>query len=137
MNFTFEKASKYFFWFAGAITTLGALPTMLSPVEGFRFFTGLSYFDKSPQIFPIIGHWGIMVAGLGVLLLVSANNKQIRKSTVMYATLEKGYIVGIALYCFLIRAPYAENYLPLVIIDGTLAIGGIWYLFVSWKLKQV
>lgn len=136
MSFSFENTSKYFFWVAGIITTVGTLPTMISPVGGLRFTTGLSYFDQSPQLFPLVGHWEIMVTGLGVLLFLSATYKEIRKTTVIYATLEKGYIVGITLYCFLIRAPYAGNYLAAVIIDGALAIGGIWYLLQSWKLKQ-
>jgi hypothetical protein len=79
MNYSFQKTSKYFFWIAGIITTLGALPTMLSPVGGLRLTTGLTYFDQSPQVFPFIGHWGIMVAGLGVLLFLSATSKQISK----------------------------------------------------------
>jgi hypothetical protein len=136
VNFSFENASKYFFWVAGTITALGALPTMVSPVGGFHFSTGLSYFDQSPQVFPIIGHWGIMVAGLGVLLFRSASNKQMRKTTVIYAVFEKAYLVGVALYCFLIHAPYARNYLAVVIVDGTLAIGGILYFLQSRKLGQ-
>jgi hypothetical protein len=136
VSFSFENTSKYFFWVAGILTTVAALPMMLSPVGGLHLTTGLSYFDQSPQVFPIIGHWGIMVAGIGVLLFLSATNKQIRKTTVIYSTLEKGYIVGMALYCFLINAPYAGNYLVAVIADGLMAMGGIWYLLQSWKLKQ-
>jgi hypothetical protein len=132
---SFESSSKYFFWVAGAITTVGALPTMINPVGGLHLSTGLSYFDQSPQVFPLIGHWGIMVAGIGVLLFLSATNKQLRRTTVIYSTLEKSYIVGTALYCFLIQAPYAGNYFAAVLIDGALVIGGVWYLLRSWKLK--
>jgi|SRR6266481_2086547 len=135
-NLSFENWSKYFFSTAGIITTVGTLPTMISPVGGLRLSTGFSYFDQSPQVFPLIGHWGIMVAGIGVLLFLSATNKQLRKKIAIYSTLEKRYLVGTALYCFLIQAPGARNYFAAVIIDGALATGGIWYLIRSWKLKQ-
>jgi hypothetical protein len=135
-NDSFEKASKYFFWAAGILTTLAALPMALSPVGGLRLTTGLTYFDQSPQLFPIVGHWGVMVAGIGVLLFLSATNKEIRKTTVVYSTVEKCYIVAMALYCFLIGAPYARHYLVVLIADSSMAIGGIWYLLRSRKLKR-
>ena len=136
MNISFEKSSKYFFWVAGILTTLGSLPTMLSPVEGFRLSFGLTYFDQSPQVFPIIGHWGIMVVGIGLLLFLSATNKQIRKTTVIFSTVEKTYLVSVILYCFVIDAPYARNYIAASIADTSMVIGGIWYLWRSWNLKE-
>jgi hypothetical protein len=77
-----------------------------------------------------------MVAGLGVLLFLSATNKQIRKTTVIFSTLEKGYMVLTALYCFLVDASYARNYIVALIADSAMVIGGIWYLWRRWKLKQ-
>jgi hypothetical protein len=98
MDHSFEKTSKYFFLIVRIVTTVGALPTMVSPVAGLRLSTGLTYFDQSPQVFPIIGHWGIMVAGISVLLFLAAANKQIRKTTIIFSTLEKGYMVSVALH---------------------------------------
>jgi hypothetical protein len=43
MNHSFEKTSKHFYWTAGIVTTLGALPTMVSPVATFRLAVGLTY----------------------------------------------------------------------------------------------
>jgi hypothetical protein len=37
MNYSFEKTSKYFFWIAGIVTTVGALPTI---GQGVRRSTG-------------------------------------------------------------------------------------------------
>jgi hypothetical protein len=124
----FEKASKIFFWAAGVVTALGALPMMLSPVAGLRLVTGLSYFDQSPQMSPIVGHWGTMVVGMGVLLFVSAANKQIRKTTVIFSTLEKAYMVA--------GAPYAGNYVIPLIGDSLMVAGGICYLVQSRRLGQ-
>jgi hypothetical protein len=137
VNVPFEHKAKYFFWIAGALTTAAALPTMISPVEGFHRSFGLNYFDQSPQVAPVIGHWGLMVAGIGVLLFLSATNKQIRKTTVIYATLEKAYIVSAAVYCFFIHAPYARNYLLALVADGLMGAGGLWYLLRSRALNQV
>ncbi len=136
MKLTFDKSSKYFFWAAGVLTTIGALPTMLCPESGFRLSFGLTYFDQSPQVLPVIGHWGIMVVGIGVLLFLSANNKKIRKTTVIFSTLEKVYLVSFAAYGFMVGAPYAANYISALIGDSLMVIGGIWYLLRSWKLKQ-
>jgi hypothetical protein len=132
---SFEKASKYFLWVAGAVTAFAGLPIALSPVRGFRLALGLDYFDKSPQVFPVIGHWGCMVVALGVLMFLSATRKEIRKSTVVFATFEKSYAVMLALYLLLTDAPYAKNYLLVLFADGSMVFGGIWYLLRSRSLQ--
>lgn len=137
MKITFESASKYFFWIAGIVTALGALPTMLSPVAGLKLTTGLTYFDMSPQVSPLIGHWGIMVTGIGILLFISATHKPTRKTTVVFSTLEKAYMVGFALYSFINGDSYATNYLTPLIADSLMTIGGIWYLLKSRKLERI
>src|SRR5450755_410537 len=134
---SFEKTSKYFFWIAGAVTALAALPIMLSPVAGFRLAVGIEYFDKSPQMFPDVAHWGCMVVAIGVLMFVAASRKELRRSTILFATFEKAYIVGLVAYCFLIDAPYARSYLLPALADGTMALGGIWYLLRSKRLQMV
>lgn len=135
-NAAFEKASKIFFWVAGIATALGPLPLMLSPSAGFRLVTGLEYLDQAPQMSPVVGHWGTMVVGMGVLLFLSATNKALRKTTVIFSTLEKIYMVGGALYCHLIGAPYASGYNIALVGDSLMVIGGIWYLVQSRKLGQ-
>jgi len=137
MKISFAKASKYFFWAAGIITALGALPTMLSPGGGLQLTTGLTYFDESPQLGPIVGHWGIMVTGMGVLLFLSATIKSIRKTTILFSTAEKAYMVGFAVYNYFSHAPYAANYLIPLIGDSLMVMGGIWYLVQRNRLNQV
>ncbi len=135
MNESFAKQSRYFFWIAGAITALGTFPLAIWPVAAPRVLMGLTY-DQSPQMTPMVGHWGLMVALLGVLLFVSATAKELRRSTIIYAIIEKVYIVSAAAYCFVIGAPYAHCYLAALVVDGILSLGGIWYLFRSWRLQQ-
>lgn len=136
MSDSFDKASKYFFWIAGAVTALGALPSMLSPAHGLQLTIGLRYYEQSPQVSPIVGHWGIMVVGMGVLLFLSATLKTIRKTTILFSTIEKAYMVGFAIYNFSVAAPYAMNYMTALIGDSLMVLGGIWYSRLSHKLKR-
>jgi hypothetical protein len=136
MKITFDQTSKYFFWVAGVITTLGALPAMLSPVQGLQLTTGLTFFIESPQLTPIVGHWGIMVVGMGILLFLSATKKSIRKTTVIFSTAEKSYMVGFAVYNFAINSTYAMSYIIPLIGDSLMVTGGIWYLIRSNQIKQ-
>jgi hypothetical protein len=136
MDPAFDKAVRRFFRIAGIVTAAGALPTMLSPVEGFRLTTGLTYFGESPQVFPVIGHWGAMVTGIGVLMFVAATRKELRKATAVYATVEKGYIVGAVLYCYAIGAPFAHAYLLPLVGDAAMVAGGLWYLCRSRQLGR-
>jgi hypothetical protein len=122
---------KYFFWAAGILTTLGALPTMISPKSGPTLSMGLSYADQSPQMVPIVGHWGIMVVGMGILLFASARIKHIRRSTVIFSTVEKSYMVSLVIYNFIRHAPFAGNYTIVLIGDSLMVIGGIWYLLTA------
>lgn len=137
MNHSFEKYSKYFFWIAGILTFSGPLLILIMPDEGFKLITGLTYFDKSPQLFPVIGHWGMMVAGIGVLLFLSGNNKAIRKPIVIYSSIEKFYMVLIAAYCIITRQTFAANYFLPMAADSVMLIGGLWYLIRSNQLKQI
>jgi hypothetical protein len=136
MKVTFDQASKYFFRIAGIITALGALPAMLSPVQGLQLTTGLTFSEVSPQLTPIVGHWGIMVVGMGILLFLSATKKSIRKTTVIFSTAEKSYMVGFSLYNFAISAPYAMSFIIPLIGDSLMVMGGIWYLIKSNQIKQ-
>lgn len=136
MKVTFDQVSKYFFWIAGVITALGTLPAMLSPAFGLQLTTGLTFYETSPQLSPIVGHWGIMVVGMGCLLFLSATKKSIRKSTILFSTAEKSYMVGFAIYNFTINADYASNYIIPLIGDSLMVVGGIWYLWQSQILKR-
>jgi hypothetical protein len=136
MNQSFGKYSKFFFWIAGILTFLGSVLIFIMPVEGFKIVTGLTYLDKSPQLFPVVGHWGIMVAGIGVLLFVSGNNKAIRKPVVIYSTIEKSYMVFVVAYCVITKQTFATSYYLPLAADGLMVIGGLWYLIRSKQLTQ-
>ncbi|MEI6099784.1 MAG: hypothetical protein WCS20_16135 [Alphaproteobacteria bacterium] len=133
----FERTSRYYFWISGfATASLTWIPALL-PVRGLALILGLSYYDQSPQIFPIVGHWGIMVFGIGILLIAAGRNKALRKASVIYAIVEKAYMVAVVAYLLAVRAPFAINYLPLGIADALMVAGGVWYLVQSRKRGQL
>jgi hypothetical protein len=130
----FERYAKWFFWVAGLVTIAGALPIALGPVWGTHLVFGFDYFGKSPEIFPLVGHWGIMVTGIGVLLFVSATRKQLRWSTAIFSTIEKAYMVSIIIYFLVFIDASASAYYPPLIADSLMTIGGAWYLLRSRAL---
>jgi hypothetical protein len=77
-----------------------------------------------------------MVTGMGVLLFLSATIKSIRKTTILFSTAEKAYMVGFAVYNYFSHAPYAANYLIPLIGDSLMVMGGIWYLVQRNRLNQ-
>lgn len=97
---------------------------------------GLEFYDQSPQLFPIVGHWGIMVFGLGALMFVAASNKALRRAAATYAVIGKVYIVLMILWSFATGASYSMNYLVPLVADSLMAAGGVWYLVRSRALGQ-
>jgi hypothetical protein len=133
----FEKTSRYYFWISGFATASLTWIIALLPVRGLALLLGLSYYDESPQVFPVVGHWGIMVFGIGILLIAAGNNTALRKTSVYYAIVEKAYAVAVIAYLLVTGSPFALNYLPLGIADSLMVAGGVWYLRQSRKLGQV
>ena len=137
MDSGFEKTSRYYFWISGfATASLTWIPALL-PVRGTALILGITYFDQSPQVWPLVGHWGIMVFGIGLLLIAAGTNKALRKASVYYAIGEKAYMVLVVAYLLLTGSPFAMNYLPLGLADSLMVAGGVWYLRQSRKLGQV
>ena len=135
MNDNFHKLSKYYFWLAGLITICGSVTTAVSPISGFKLALNLTYFEDSPQLMPIIGHWGVMVLGIGMLLFLSGKNKNLRKTAVIFSTLEKGYLVSFSIYWVTYKMPNASSFILPIMMDGLITLGGIWYWWRSSLLK--
>lgn len=128
MTQKFERYTKLFFWISGTITAMGALPAAISPISGTRSVFGFDYYSLSPQLLPIVGHWGIMVVGIGLMLFASATHKELRVATAIFSTLEKSYMVGIILYYVSLGAPFYTSYRFPLIADTLMALGGMLYL---------
>src|SRR3954453_5296628 len=65
--------------------------------------------DYTPSSVPALRHWGIMIFGIGVLMVVAAFRPWLRFETMVFSTIEKSFMV----YLFLtnLRQPWAIGYI--------------------------
>ena len=122
-----ENYNKWFFRIAGFVTALGALPSMIAPHKGTLLAFGIDI-SSLPAVSPLLGHWGIMVVGIGVLLFLSASNKNLRLPIVWYSNLEKSYLVLVGIFTYINNPDIGQYYLLPIVVDSLLVIGGIVYL---------
>ena len=125
-----EKFNKIYFWTAGILTALGALPFMIMPLKATKSTLGI---DLSAQIdiIPLVAHWGVMVTGIGVFLCIAAIVQKLRKAAIIYATLEKLYMVGLLIYFMMTKSDISEHYLLIFVVDSSLVIGAVFYYFLN------
>ena len=101
-----------------------------------RFAIDISFFtpmlgglvDYTPSSVPALRHWGIMVCGIGVLMVVAAFRPWLRFETIVFSTVEKSFMV----YLFLsnLRQPWRIGYLAAFVVDSTIVTYSILY-FIS------
>lgn len=131
------KNKGYAFWYfriSGIITMLGALPSMVAPKMGTHLsFGGMPTLTFPDEIFPLIGHWGIMVVGMGLMIYLSAKNLELRKHIIWYSIVEKTYLVGSGLYLFSQNAILGSMYMAAIVLDSLQVLGGIYYLLKKHK----
>ena len=129
-----EKFNKIYLWTAGIVTALGALPFMLMPLKATELSLGI---DLSAQldILPLVAHWGVMVTGIGVFLCIAAMVQKLRKAAIIYATLEKLYMVGLLIYFMMTNSDISEHYLLIFVVDSSLVIGAVFYYFLNKEKK--
>jgi hypothetical protein len=125
-----EKFNKIYFWTAGIVTALGAFPLMIMPLTATKSVLEI---DLSAQldIIPLVAHWGIMVTGIGVFLCVAAIVPKLRKAAIIYATLEKLYMVSLLIYFMLTNREISDHYLLIFLVDSSLVIGAVFYCFLN------
>ena len=84
--------------------------------------------DYTPASVPALRHWGIMVFGIGILMVAAAFRPWLRFETMVFSTVEKGFMV----YLFLsnLDRPWAMGYLFAFVVDSTIAAYSIVY-FIS------
>ncbi len=129
-----EKLNKIYFWTAGIVTALGALPLMIMPLKATKSVLEI---DLSSQldIIPLVAHWGIMVTGIGVFLCVAAIVRKLRKAAIIYSTLEKLYMVGLLTYFMMTKSEISDHYLLIFVVDSLIVIGAIFYYFLNKEKK--
>lgn len=84
--------------------------------------------DYTSSSVPALRHWGIMVFGMGVLMVVAAFRPWLRFETMLFSTVEKAFMV----YLFIsnLSQPWAKGYLLAFLIDSTIVAYSILY-FIS------
>jgi hypothetical protein len=125
LNTLIDKTIKWFLIVAGGVTAVALLfaidTNLITPMLG-----GLV--DYTPASVPVLRHWGIMVFGIGVLMVVAAFRPWLRFETMLFSTVEKSFMV----YLFLsnLGQPWAMGYLFLFLVDATIVAYSILY-FIS------
>jgi len=125
LNTLIDKTIKWFLIVAGGVTAVALLfaidTNLITPMLG-----GLV--DYTPASVPVLRHWGIMVFGIGVLMVVAAFRPWLRFETMLFSTVEKFFMV----YLFLsnLGQPWAMGYLFLFLVDATIVAYSILY-FIS------
>jgi hypothetical protein len=122
LNAFVAKTIKWFLIVSGLATCL-TLPfaldiNLLTPMLG-----GLV--DYTPSSVPALRHWGIMIFGLGVLMVVAAFRPWLRFETIVFSTVEKGFITY--LYLSNLGQPWVMGYFGAFVVDSTIAAYGILY----------
>src|SRR6266702_965814 len=104
--------------------------TILPIAVDIRFLTPIlgGVVDYTPSSAPALRHWGFVVFGIGVLMVVASFRPWLRFETMLLCTAEKAFVA----YLFLssLGQPGINGYLPAVVLDSTIAAYGILY-FIS------
>jgi hypothetical protein len=122
INAFVAKTIKWFLIIAGVATGLALVFAI--DIELFTpLFGGL--IDYTPSSGPALRHWGIMIFGLGVLMVVAAFRPWLRFEAMVFATAEKAFIA----YLFLsnLGQPWVMGYLGAFVVDSTIAAYGFLY----------
>jgi hypothetical protein len=126
------KTVKWFLIIFGLATCLPIMIAVNLKFSNQHLFSGL--LDYTPATIPALRHWGIMVFGIGVLMIVSAFRPHLRFATMVYSTIEKAFMV----YLFLdsIGQPWAKAYIVGSIIDFTIVVYSLIYFVSSYGRLQ-
>ena len=123
VNVFIVRTIKWFLIVFG-LATCGTLPfaidiNLLTPIFG-----GLV--DYTPSSVPALRHWGIMIFGIGVLMVVAAFRPWLRFETMLFSTIEKAFMV----YLFLsnLGQPWVMGYVGAFLLDSTIVAYSIVYL---------
>lgn len=71
-------------------------------------------------------HWGLVVFGIGILLIMAASNEALRIPVLIAATIEKMGLIGMLLINR--KQPFTKAMLPALLFDVLCVILYCWYL---------
>jgi hypothetical protein len=125
VNVFIARTIKWFLIVFG-LATCATLPFAIDIKFITPIFRGLV--DYTPSSVPALRHWGIMVFGIGVLMVVAAFRPWLRFETMLFSAIEKVFMV----YLFLssLSQPWAMGYILGFVVDSTIVAYSTLY-FVS------
>jgi hypothetical protein len=84
--------------------------------------------DYTPSSVPALRHWGIMIFGVGVLMVVAAFRPWLRFEAMLFSGVEKTFLI----YLFLrnLGEPWVMGYLGAFLLDSTIVAYSVRY-FIS------
>lgn len=111
----------------GLITAVAILGAFDVELMNNVLFRGMLEFTPTSE--PIVRHWGLMIFGVGGLMIVSAFWPWLQFTTILFATIEKIFIVWLTLS---VRdQSWGSAYVTSGLIDGIFALYGILYFLSS------
>ena len=138
VNAFVARTVKWFLVVAGLLTCL-TLPFALD-IDLFTPMLG-GLVDYTPSSVPALRHWGLMIFLLGVLMVVAAFRPWLRFETMLFSTVEKGFIA----YLFFsnLGQPWVMGYFGAFVVDSTIAAYGLLYFLSDqgrpkqWAVKSM
>lgn len=90
--------------------------------------------DYVPPSVPALRHWGIMVFGIGVLMMVAAFRPWLRFESMVFSAVEKSFMV----YLFLanLSEPWGRAYTVASIVDSTIVLYSVLYFLSGYGRPQ-
>lgn len=125
MNAFVAKTIKWFLIIFGLATSL-TWPFAIDINLITPMFGGL--LDYAPSSAPALRHWGIMIFGIGVLMVVAAFRPWLRFETMLFSTVEKAFMVF--LFLSNLGEPWGKAYIGPFLLDSTIVAYSILY-FIS------
>ena len=127
MNTFIQKTIKPFLVISG-IFTASIIRIALFPKSGLEGIFKLELFENYTIL---IQHWSIMIFLVGFFLILSAFITSWRLPIILYATVEKIFIVFF--YIVNSKQTYSDGFLFSAIIDTIIVIYFLLYLFMKYK----
>lgn len=81
--------------------------------------------DYGPSAVPAIRHWGIMVFGIGLLMIIAAFRPWLRFEAMVFSAVEKSFMVYLILVSF--SQPWVKMYTMPLIVDSTIVLYSLLY----------
>ncbi len=135
-----EVKNNYTYWYfriSGALTAIASIPAVFFPRFGASVFSGgMEFSSYETQYIPFLGHWAVMVTGIGVLIFISATQHNIRKYIIWYSLFEKTYMVSLGLSMYFLSKQFFHFYYVVICLDFLQVIGGVYYLLKYAKNYQ-